>query len=575
MKIRLYQHMVVLMILVVLILSCEHSKNVARVNNSFIRMKTFKDYLESEKVDVSLLKGEPAKMHLNDFIEKYLIIQSAYEDSLHMHASVVDESRNKEEQAVYMQVIENKVYNEMLPVSEIQRLYEEQSLEFGISHIFIPVRPQMTDEEVKEAKSKIEMVYNKLLSGAEFEEMAKIYSEDNKTAGKGGWLGFIGWGDRAYGEEFYKKLNKMHKGQFSNVLRTPQGFHIVLLRTTRKKEQKPFDEQLSNIRIRYLRRHRTQMQNVYSDFINRLKKKYDLTLYQDTIDSMVVWFDTDDYNFQINQDFQRFVNSLTSKQRSMLFYTFSSDTVTVGMFLEKVMQNVRPGSRPTFTNREIWERYASFAYGKPLCLEYGYDHQYDQKKEIKESIKEFERERLYELQKQRKVDNEINISETDYRAYYEKNKERFEKTPRVLVQEIFVKDIGTAKWLHHRIKEGENFGELAERYTERDSVREKQGIIGYANPFIHREMGRKALTMMQGEISDPIQSLRGYSVIKILDREPGEPQTYDQVRGKVRQALNSKKKNELYKSWINELRSDNRITIFDSVLQKEFGSVTE
>ncbi|MDZ7725502.1 MAG: hypothetical protein U5R06_22430 [candidate division KSB1 bacterium] len=168
MKNRWIGGIAVLMSMILLFSACDDSKNVARLNNSFLTMEAFKYYLSSEKVDQSSLIFETAEIRLNDFIDKRLVIESAYKDSIHLQSALQNKVKEKEENMVYLQVIRDQVYSEVMPEKMMREIYKKQGLEFGISHIFIPVSPQMPKTEISNARQKLKTVHNRLLKGARF-----------------------------------------------------------------------------------------------------------------------------------------------------------------------------------------------------------------------------------------------------------------------------------------------------------------------------------------------------------------------------------------------------------------------
>ena len=79
-----------------------------------------------------------------------------------------------------------------------------------------------------EAKRKIEMIMERLKKGEEFAMVAQAYSEDGNTAPNGGDLGFV---PQSSLEQAHTELRKMvmalSPGQYSPVIRTPEGYRIL------------------------------------------------------------------------------------------------------------------------------------------------------------------------------------------------------------------------------------------------------------------------------------------------------------------------------------------------------------
>jgi peptidyl-prolyl cis-trans isomerase D len=97
-----------------------------------------------------------------------------------------------------------------------------------------------TDAEVAEIRQKAEDVLKKAKSGANFEDLAKKYSEDDGTKPKGGDLGWIVEGQTV--PEFQKAAFTLPKGSISDLVKTQYGFHIIKVLDHETAHTKSFDE---------------------------------------------------------------------------------------------------------------------------------------------------------------------------------------------------------------------------------------------------------------------------------------------------------------------------------------------
>ncbi|OGS23276.1 MAG: hypothetical protein A2252_09335 [Elusimicrobia bacterium RIFOXYA2_FULL_39_19] len=106
----------------------------------------------------------------------------------------------------------------------IQREYGEK---VKAKHILIRSSKDdaMTDQIA--AKKKIEEIQAKLKKDAEFEDLAKEYSEDTGSADKGGDLGTFGKGEMV--KEFDDVVFAMQLGDISGIIKSEFGYHIVKL----------------------------------------------------------------------------------------------------------------------------------------------------------------------------------------------------------------------------------------------------------------------------------------------------------------------------------------------------------
>ncbi|HEX3632107.1 MAG TPA: peptidylprolyl isomerase [Casimicrobiaceae bacterium] len=97
-------------------------------------------------------------------------------------------------------------------------------------HILIRVN-ELTSEA--EAKAKIERMKDRLDSGANFADLAKLNSED-ASAAKGGDLGWLSTGDTV--PEFDEAMKKLQPNQVSPPVRTSFGWHLIEVLERRKQD---------------------------------------------------------------------------------------------------------------------------------------------------------------------------------------------------------------------------------------------------------------------------------------------------------------------------------------------------
>jgi parvulin-like peptidyl-prolyl isomerase len=172
-----------------------------------------------------------------------------------------------------------------------------------------------------------------------------------------------------------------------------------------------------------------------------------------------------------------------------------------------------------------------------------------------------EKELLAQAAYTRNVTEKAKISDADLKEYYEKNTAKFKEPESVKLSIISTKDENKAKDILAKIKQGDNFSELAYNLSE-DSYRVKSGDIGY----IHRgrmlpEIDEVAFKLKVGEVSDIIKAQDNYFIVKVEDRKPEHQMTFEETKDRLRKDLESERANELYQKWIESLRSKAKIEV--------------
>jgi len=122
-------------------------------------------------------------------------------------------------------------------------LYRVQN-RMHVQHILFKTTGK-TDAEVMEIRKKAEEVLAKARKGANFEDLAKEYSQDDTTKAKGGDLGWIQRGQTV--PEFEQAAFALKKGEISDLVKTMFGFHIIKLIDREEARTKTFDEVRASI----------------------------------------------------------------------------------------------------------------------------------------------------------------------------------------------------------------------------------------------------------------------------------------------------------------------------------------
>jgi peptidyl-prolyl cis-trans isomerase D len=107
-----------------------------------------------------------------------------------------------------------------------------------VEHILLKTLGK-TPAEVTEIQKQAEDILKKAKSGANFEDLAKKYSEDT-TKDKGGDLGWIVEGQTV--PEFEHAAFSLPKGSISDLVATQYGFHIIKVLDKETAHTKPFEE---------------------------------------------------------------------------------------------------------------------------------------------------------------------------------------------------------------------------------------------------------------------------------------------------------------------------------------------
>jgi peptidyl-prolyl cis-trans isomerase SurA len=110
----------------------------------------------------------------------------------------------------------------------------ETDLEYQLSHILITIPDGATETQLQESRDKAERVLAELRAGKDFAEVAAAYS-DGDQAKSGGDLGWRKAGQIP--SLFTDFVADMKKGEISDLISSPSGYHIIKLMDLRTGEK--------------------------------------------------------------------------------------------------------------------------------------------------------------------------------------------------------------------------------------------------------------------------------------------------------------------------------------------------
>lgn len=181
---------------------------------------------------------------------------------------------------------------------------------------------------------------------------------------------------------------------------------------------------------------------------------------------------------------------------------------------------------------------------------------------------------LVEKIREVEIDEKASISDEEARDYFEKNKKGFKRPEAWRLRHILISVAPSAsskEWEERKmraeealrkIKGGEDMASVAWEYSD-DPYRVKGGDLG----IVHS--GRLVKTLESvvreleiGELSDVVQTIYGYHIVRVEERIEPEQLNYDEIKGKLKKKLFIKKRDELEKKLIERLRAEARIKVY-------------
>lgn len=167
-----------------------------------------------------------------------------------------------------------------IPEEERKKFYTEHEKDFLLGetvkarHIFIKAPAKSTEAEKEAARKKAAVILSRLKQGEDFAKVAAETSEDEDSVKSGGELGLLTPG-KTNSEEFEKAAFALKRGEISDIVQTPFGFHIIKADDKSEKRTASYDEVKDYI-AEFLQKEYTN--RAVAEFVDKTAKESGLEL---------------------------------------------------------------------------------------------------------------------------------------------------------------------------------------------------------------------------------------------------------------------------------------------------------
>jgi parvulin-like peptidyl-prolyl isomerase len=179
---------------------------------------------------------------------------------------------------------------------------------------------------------------------------------------------------------------------------------------------------------------------------------------------------------------------------------------------------------------------------------------------------ELKNQKLKEAVMQGEVMRRITFKTEELRAYYDNNKDKFQREERVFLREIVVAQgkandpvaAATAEKkaidLVARARKGEKFPDLAQANS--DAPSSKDG--GFLNPYVKGDMDPKVEAAVwdkgRGYVTDPIRIENGWLILKVDDQHKAGLADFEEVQPTIQDFLMRSRLEPAFRAYLTKLR---------------------
>ena len=522
---------------------------VARIDSTSISAAEMRDFVVQMPQSLRLQgQGDPVrKRYLHSLLGKYLLVLEAKERGLDT-AEVV---QTKVMQYWRQHLVDT--YRQIALVPNVQVSEEEVRAYFA--DIGLDRKRQMAGILV-EGDSTAQQIYEQLVAGGDFAQLAAEYTIDERSASQGGVLGFIDLEQARRLQIPDELFRSLPSGQLSPIL--PMGTRYQIVRFLQD-QPVPLKEKRQQIRAMLYERKRLEQERAE---IASLTRKLDVQLVPEGLELLL--------NKAALHTRLRLTH-LTDEEAGQPLFTYKGGQISVGDYLNALWGDMRALSGwGVRDSAEVVDTARELVLTPVLLAEAAQRAGLEEMAAGQQRLEEIRTEFMIKQLRQEEVIDLAEASLEEARDFYEDNEDLFREPAQYIVVEVLVETEVEAVGLLRAIEQGATLGMLAQKHTIRQGMREEDGLLhlGEYERLTLPRLFKAVKAADLNKITGPVHVEDGYSIFKVLNREGGEVSPFFQVEKKARALVRGEKREQLFEELIDDLldKYKERIAVSDSAL---------
>ena len=221
-------------------------------------------------------------------------------------------------------------------------------------------------------------------------------------------------------------------------------------------------------------------------------------------------------------------------------------------------------ARKTFAGPTGRRKFLEELINHELLLQEAKTRGFDRDRAFLERVERFKERSLLERLRIEEVDVLVKVTMEEMKAYYAANAATFTAPGEFRASHIVVKTQEEAFDLKKRLTQGEDFATLARKVSLDLFTRYKGGDLGFIKKGQTMPQFEKVLLALKvGETSLPVATPFGHHIIKLVERTPGAPLSFEEAKEQVREELLNEKRRQRYDEFVALLRSKAKLRVAD------------
>lgn len=172
----------------------------------------------------------------------------------------------------------------------------------------------------------------------------------------------------------------------------------------------------------------------------------------------------------------------------------------------------------------------------------------------------------------RDVGGRITIGHDEVLAYYNAHEKEFIKPEEVVLSEIFLNTQGMAPQeieavrtraedLHNRVLKGEDFTQLATRYSEGSTAKQGGDLGTFERGQLSPQLEDVVFKMSKGQVTGVIQTKTGFEILKVDDHFQAGQQPVNKVEDEIMNKIYMTRVQPAMRQFLGQLREESYVMV--------------
>lgn len=526
--------------------SGQRAAAVATVGSERIEVETFRDGYVDYLLKTGLQDSPQYRTHfLNTLIAARLLVQEARHKGIEREQHYLDALGRIREKLLVDVYVEKALFETLqFTEDELKDMFVRSQTTLTARHLYAPTLDQAN------------ALYDRLMQGESFESLALEVFADPALANNGGSVGSFSVDDMdlAFEEAAYA----LKVGEISGPVKTQQGYSIIQLQ----------DRMLKPLITEYEYAERRDRIMHFVTFRKKTAARRD-HVYQ-IIDEMQPQFKPEAFNRLLAQisglpEILETEQEVTWLESPLVTFLVDGKSLTWRVVdFREAASITSDAQRARVKDGSDLKAFINGLIARSIMAARADRKGFGKTPEFLQAEEAAIRDWIWN-EATKDVLAEVAVPEDSIISYYDMYGHEFTEPEQVRVAEILVDNKSDAVTAKAALKT-EPFDSVARTFSMRPGAAASGGDLGFLTREQLGVMAESVWPAPDGKILGPIEVRGHYVVLKVGDRKPAAPQSYDGARAEIRSRLQQKYKKDYLQHHVQTLRARQSIWVNSALL---------